>query len=142
MAGTITLHQGLVYVMVTMSGVDGRIRDRELERIGSIVDGVPVFDGFARESLARVVQECAEILQQESGGLQAVLGLVREAVPEDLRETAYALAAEVAAADLVVAREELRFLSMLRDALGLSKLVTAALERGVIARHRTPAASQ
>ena len=142
MTGTITLHQALVYVMVTMSGVDGRIRDREIKRIGAIVESVPAFDGFAKDGLARVIQECAQILQQESGGLHAVLGLVREAVPADLGETAYALAAEIAAADLMVAREELRFLSMLRDALGLSKLVTAALERGVIARHRTPASSQ
>ena len=35
----------------------------------------------------------------------------------------------VAAADLAVGKEELRFLAMLRDALGLDKLVTAALER-------------
>jgi uncharacterized membrane protein YebE (DUF533 family) len=142
MAATITLHQALIYAMVTMSGVDGHIRGREVERIGVIVDGVPVFSGFSRDSLARVVQECAEILQLESGGLQAVLGLVTEAVPEDLKETAYALAAEIAAADLMVAREELRFLSMLRDALGLSKLVTAALERGVIARHKTSSSPQ
>ena len=142
MATTITLHQALIYAMVTMSGVDGSIRGREIERIGAIVDSAPVFSGFSRNGLARVVQECAEILQQESGGLQAVLGLITEAVPEDLKETAYALAAEIAAADLMVAREELRFLSMLRDALNLSKLVTAALERSVIARHKTPSAPQ
>jgi tellurite resistance protein len=142
MAATITPHQALIYAMVTMSGVDGRIRGREVERIGVMVDSVPVFSGFNRDGLARVVQECAQILQQESGGLQAVLGLVTEAVPEDLKETAYALAAEIAAADLMVAREELRFLSMLRDALGLSKLVTAALERGVIARHKASSAPQ
>ena len=66
-----------------------------------------------------------------------MLGLVKAALPAQLRDTAYALAAEVAAADLVVGREEMRFLAMLRDALGLDKLVTAALERGVIARHRS-----
>ncbi|MCX7351602.1 MAG: Tellurite resistance protein TerB, partial [Alphaproteobacteria bacterium] len=54
-----------------------------------------------------------------------------------LRETAYALAVEVAAADLAVGKEELRFLAMLRDTLGLDKLVTAALERSAIARYQT-----
>jgi len=36
----------------------------------------------------------------------------------------------------MVWREETRFLAMLRDALELDKLITAAIERGVIARHR------
>ena len=54
-----------------------------------------------------------------------------------LRETAYALAVEVAAADLVVGRTELRFLAILRDRLGLDKLVTAALERSAIARYQS-----
>ena len=47
------------------------------------------------------------------------------------------LAVEVAASDLAVGKEELRFLAMLRDTLGLDKLVTAALERSAIARYQT-----
>ena len=43
---------------------------------------------------------------------------------------------------LVVEREELRFLAMLRDSLGLDKLTTAAIERGVIARHKSLTAAQ
>jgi tellurite resistance protein len=136
MTSIIDKHQALIYVMVTMCGVDGHIGSSELERIGTIVKRVPVFEKFNLERLTPIAQECAEILQQEKGGLAAVLGLVKAALPVDLTDTAYALAAEVAAADLLVAREEMRFLAMLRDTLGLDKLVTAALERGVIARHR------
>jgi tellurite resistance protein len=136
MAGMIDKHQALIYVMVTMSGVDGHIGNVELRRIGRIVKHLPVFEKFNLERLTSIAQECAEILQQEEGGLAAVLGLVKAALPANLFDTAYALGAEVAAADLMVAREEMRFLAMLRDALGLDKLVTAALERGVIARHR------
>jgi len=74
---------------------------------------------------------------QEPEGLMAVLGLARDQLSPKLRETAYALAAEVAAADLAVGKEELRFLAILRDIFGLDKLVTAALERAVIARYQT-----
>ncbi len=137
MANTIDTHQALIYVMVTMSGVDGHIGNKELAHIGRIVERLPAFADFNLERLTSIAQECGEILQQESGGLAAVLGLVKAALPSHLYDTAFALAAEVAAADLIVAREEMRFLAMLRDALGLDKLVTAALERGVIARHRS-----
>ncbi|MEM8663811.1 MAG: Tellurite resistance protein TerB, partial [Pseudomonadota bacterium] len=62
--------------------------------------------------------------------------LIKACTPKPLHETAYALAVEVAAADLNIQQEELRFLAMLRDALGLEKLVVAAIERGARARHR------
>ena len=137
MSKIINHHRALIYVMVTMSGVDGLIGEKELRRIGRIVKHLPAFKTFDTEELTEAAQECGEILQQEEGGLEAVLGLVKDALPPALEETAYALACEVAAADLMVGREELRFLAMLRDALGLEKLITAAIERGVIARNKS-----
>ena len=137
MSKIIDHHRALIYVMVTMSGVDGLIGEKELRRIGRIVKHLPAFKTFDTEELTDAAQECGEILQQEEGGLEAVLGLVKDALPPALEETAYALACEVAAADLMVGREELRFLAMLRDALGLDKLITAAIERGVIARNKS-----
>ena len=137
MSKIIDHHRALIYVMVTMSGVDGLIGEKELRRIGRIVKHLPAFKTFDTEELTEAAQECGEILQQEEGGLEAVLGLVKDALPPALEETAYALACEVAAADLMVGREELRFLAMLRDALGLDKLITAAVERGVIARNKS-----
>jgi len=47
------------------------------------------------------------------------------------------VAVEVASADLTVAQEELRLLQLLRDALGIEKLIAAAIERGARARHMT-----
>ena len=137
MSKIINHHRALIYVMVTMSGVDGLIGEKELRRIGRIVKHLPAFKTFDTEELTQAAQECGEILQQEEGGLETVLGLVKDALPPALEETAYALACEVAAADLMVGREELRFLAMLRDALGLDKLITAAVERGVIARNKS-----
>jgi tellurite resistance protein len=137
MSKIINHHRALIYVMVTMSGVDGLIGEKELRRIGRIVKHLPAFKTFDTEELTQAAQECGEILQQEDGGLEAVLGLVKDALPPALEETAYALACEVAAADLMVGREELRFLALLRDALGLDKLITAAIERGVIARNKS-----
>ena len=136
MPGTISTEQALIYTMVTMSGVEGKINAIELAEIRQLVQTLPVFRDFDEKRLLTVAQEAGDILQ-ESEGLEAVLGLVKEALSTKLRETAYALAVEVAAADLAVGKEELRFLAMLRDALELDKLVTAALERSAIARYQT-----
>jgi len=136
MTGTISTEQALIYTMVTMSGVEGRIKTVELAEIGHIVKHLPIFRQFDEARLTTVAQECGEILQEREG-LNAILGLIAEALPPKLRETAYALAVEVAASDLAVGKEELRFLAILRDKLELDKLVTAALERSAIARYQT-----
>jgi hypothetical protein len=133
---TINPQTALIYVMVTMSAVDNSMNDGELLEIGAIAQSLPVFLGFSPERIIPAAKECAAILQ-EDGGLDAILGLVKEALPSHLRETAYALAVEVAASDLSVGQEEMRLLQLLRDALEIEKLVAAAIERGARARYMT-----
>ena len=135
MTGTISTEQALIYTMVTMSGVEGKVNAIELAEIRQLVQTLPIFRNFDEHRLMTVAQEAGEILQ-EPEGLKAILGLVKQALSPKLRETAYALAVEVAASDLAVGKEELRFLAMLRDALDLDKLVTAAIERSAIARYQ------
>ncbi len=127
-------HAALVYVMVTMSAVDRTMTDAELARIGEIVSNLPVFADFDQEKLVKAAEACGGVLS-EDGGLDRILVLVKGALPKKLRETAYAIALEVAAADLEVKPEETRFLEMLRDSLELDKLTTAGIERGIRARN-------
>jgi tellurite resistance protein len=129
-------HAALVYVMVTISAVDRTMTDDELARIGEIVSNLPVFADFDAERLVKTAEDCGEILSA-NGGLEQVLRLVHEAIPPKLRETAYAVALEVAAADRLVKPEEIRFLEMLGDALELDTLTKAAIERGIRARNTT-----
>lgn len=131
----ISHHAALVYVMVLVSASDGNMSEGELSAIGHVVRTLPAFRGFDENRLLAVSQECASILQ-ERDGLDAVLGLIREAVPEELRETAYWLALEVALADARVMLEEIRIVELLRRSLGIDRLTAAALERAAEARYR------
>lgn len=131
----ISHHEALVFAMVTMSAVDRTMTDAELRRIGEIVETVPVFRDFDAERLVSLAETCGEILGEDDG-LDTILDVIATCLPKHLHETAYALAVEVAAADLRVRQEELRFLALLRDKLDLEKLVVAAIERGARARHR------
>jgi tellurite resistance protein len=134
MADSLSPQHALIYVMVTMAAVDRAMTDEELKRIGDVVEGLPAFRDFDRDQLIPAAEACGEVLGADDG-LTNVLAMVRESLSGRLRETAYALAVDVAAADLDIKREELRLLDMLRDALQLDKLTTAAIERGAQARH-------
>jgi tellurite resistance protein len=128
-------HDVLIYTMVTISAVDRAITDAEFARIGEIVSHLPIFDDYDPEKLVQTTQNCGEILSQDNG-LQQVLKLIRSVLPETLRETGYAVALEVAAADLDVRPEETRFLELLSDTLELDRLTTTAIERGIRARNK------
>ena len=132
----ITVQEALIYVMVVVSASDASMTDNELATIGDMIKMLPVFDGYDDNRIIPAAQRCGDILQEDNG-LQLVLELVRDVLPPKLYDTAYALAVEVAAADLHVEKEELRILQLLRDRFGLDKLTVAAIERGAIARHRT-----
>jgi tellurite resistance protein len=132
---TISHHTALVYVMVVVSAADGAMNDKELKAIGELTRVLPVFKDFDRDRLLVLAQDCSAILQEEDG-LAAVLGLVKDALPEPLRETAYWLALEVALSDTEVKLEEGRIIETLRRALGIDRLVAAALERGARARYQ------
>lgn len=133
---TISPHSALIYVMVITSAADGAMNDKELRSIGDLTRDLPVFAGYDRDKLIETARDCSAILQEDDG-VNAVLGLIRQALPEHLYETAYWLALEVAVTDSAVHAEEIRIVEALRHTLGLSRLVTAALERGARARFQT-----
>jgi uncharacterized membrane protein YebE (DUF533 family) len=135
MPSDLTPQEALIYAMITTAAVDRTIADDELARIGSIVRELPPFQAYDRDWLVGEAQECGKLLAKVDG-LAKVLELIGDGLPEQLRETAYVLAAEVAATDLRVRVEEVRFLEMLAEKLGLDKLTCAALERAAKARHQ------
>jgi len=132
----ISPHAALIYVMVIVAASDGNMSEPELQTIGELVKTLPSFHGYDENRLLQTARECADILQEEEG-LDALLGLVKNALPEHLRETAYWLALEVALSDAGVRLEEVRVIELIRRALGLERLIAAALERGARARFQT-----
>lgn len=135
MTTPVTPHDALIFVMVMASAVDNSMNDKELRRIGQLIDLLPIFDGFDKDSVVEVSKRCADILAGPEG-LDIALEVIRDAVPARSYDTVYALAVEVMAVDMTVKPEEIRFLQLLRDRLGLNKLACAAIEHSAIARYR------
>jgi tellurite resistance protein len=128
-------HTALIYTMVLMSAADSDMTDRELLLMGDIVRTMPAFEGFDDKLLPEIAENCAEILGQENG-MDTILDIVADSLPERLCMTAYALACDVAAADGSVQQEELRLLEMIRHRLSVDRLHAAAIETGAAARNQ------
>lgn len=127
--------EALIYIMVTTSAADEAISAKELQSISQIVSHYPIFKDFDFTRLDALAAECYNYLES-SDGLEVILDTAHAVLPEKLRETAYALAVEVAASDLDVKQEELVFLQLLRDHWELDDLTVAAIERSARIRFR------
>ncbi|MEE8393648.1 MAG: tellurite resistance TerB family protein, partial [Rhodospirillales bacterium] len=106
-------HSALIFSMVMVSAADQDMTDAELRRIGWTINDLPVFADFEAGQLPAIAASCAEVLDDDDG-LNKAFDLIVAALPEKLRETAYALACDIAAADGEVHQEELRMLEMMR----------------------------
>jgi len=129
-------HGALIYTMVIVSAADRDMTDAELAIIGDIVGHLPAFRGFDRKHLPGVLQDCTKMLARENG-LDEAFAEIKKVLPANLRETAYAIACDVAAADGEATQEELRVLEMMRHRLSIDRLIAAAIERGARARFQT-----
>ncbi len=130
-----TAHDALIHLMILAASSDSAMTEKELVRIQALIGRLPVFEGFDTNRLAAVANACADKLNG-LGGLDQVIDEAIADLPAKLQDTAYALAVEIAAVDLYLEQEELRFLEMLRDKLDLDRLTTAAIETAARARHR------
>lgn len=133
---SITAQDALVALMIAVSASDEDIRTAELVKINNAVNNLPVFANYDIDHLPRMSQMVFDLLEQEDG-LEALFGLIRDALPKRLNETAYALSCDVAAADGAIAGPEARMLEEIRYELDLDRLYAAAIERGARARHMT-----
>lgn len=124
----------LVAIMVAVTFSDGQMRTAELLAVENAVNNLPVFGDYDADRIGVVTRTVADLFAEEEG-LDALFGLIRDALPDKFNETAYALACDVAASDGRLGQGELRLLQEIRDELDIDRLAAAAIERAARARH-------
>jgi tellurite resistance protein len=134
---SLTPQDALVALMIAVSFSDETIRTAELVAIQKIVNHLPVFAGYDADRIRSIGQTVFDLMEEEDG-LDALFGLIRDALPEHMYETAYALSCDVIAADGRAREVELRMLEEVRDELQIDRLHAAAIEWGARARHLLP----
>ena len=136
---TLDAPEALVLTMVLVAAAEGGMSDREIGVMAGQVQTLPIFHDFTSEQL-RVATDATVQLLNEEDGLTHASRLLRAALEPRLRETAYALACEVFAADQVTRQRALDMLEFVRSELQIDPLIAAAIERGARARHQRAAA--
>ena len=131
------MHRALIACMTVASAADNQLKPVELRLIGSLAAHLPVFADFDLHNLPIYVEDTLHRLKTLEN-IEPLLIEIREKLPVSMYETAYALAVDMVAADLKASEAELNFLQILRQILGLDRLICAGIERGARARVATP----
>ena len=132
---SLTPEEALICTIVLVSAADGAITDREIGVMSGLVQTLPAFFEFSSEQL-EAATEAAITLLGEDEGLSHAGQMIRDALEPRLRETAYALACDIVAADRRSSQPVLRMLELVVTELRLDPLVAAAIERAARARHQ------
>lgn len=125
----------LVAVMVGVSASDQNMRTAELVAIERMVNHTPVFANYDIDRMRAISQTVFSLFEEEDG-LDALFGLIRDALPVELYDTAYVLACDVAASDGRLGEIEAQMLVEIRLQLNIDRLHAAAIEMSARARHR------
>ena len=134
---SLSAQDALMAVMIAVSAADAQLRTAEMVAIQRMVNHMPVFADYDPDRIRQITQTVFDLFEEEDG-LAALFGLIREALPERLHETAYALACDAASADGRLREVELRMLEEVREELAIDRLHAAAIEWGARVRHLRP----
>lgn len=132
---SLTPEEALICTIVLVAAADGAITDREIGVMAGLVQTLPAFFEFSSEQLASATDAAITLLGEDEG-LSHAGQLIRDALEPRLRETAYALACDIVAADKGSSQPVLRMLELVVSELRLDPLVAAAIERAARARHQ------
>ena len=122
-------HGALIYTMVIVTGAESRFPPTERTSSATSSAICRCFTASTASKLSGHLNDCADLLAREDG-LEATLDAIKAALPQRLRETAYAIACDLVAFDGAATQEELQLLELMRERFEIDRLIAAAIERG------------
>jgi len=89
----------LIAVTFVTAISDDLMSEKEYREITATVNLLPVFKDYDTDRIDGII-DTVQAFMEEDDGVESLVGLVKSALPDHLYETAYALACDVAAADV------------------------------------------
>ncbi|MBD2161441.1 tellurite resistance TerB family protein [Limnothrix sp. FACHB-1083] len=134
--GTITLSspEAFAAILVIAMAADGYATDEEVCTLRDSLYRMQLFKRFDEEHMAKMIDKLLGIMQAQ--GPDALFQGAQVALPEDLRETAYAVAADMTLTDGTLDASEQEFLTELASALAISPQTAELLITAMTIKNR------
>lgn len=113
----LTKEEAFAAVSLASIAADGVITEEEARGLFGVLFRTKMFAGFNDKEMSAILNKLINIIKRQ--GLEALVMLSKESLPEGLRVTAFAVATDLAFADGDVAEEEKKILTKIQQTLGV-----------------------
>lgn len=110
--------EGMAGIALAAIASDGMITEEEAAGLGTSLSRMKLYGGMSNRDVNKVFEKLIKVARGE--GVDKLLDMSATAVRPELKQTAFALAADLLMADGHVAPEEKRFLEKIQKNLGVN----------------------
>lgn len=117
-ADTFNKQEAFLAIALATSAADGQIVESEAKGIFAYLLQMRIFEGYNEKQMSDLLKKLVTILNNE--GVGGLVAIAKSSLPDELRETAFVCASDIALADGVIEDNEKKLLEELQQVLGIS----------------------
>jgi tellurite resistance protein len=121
---------------ITLAAIasDGYMSEEEARCVSASLSRMKLFQSHTSDAIVGMFEKLLNLLQQE--GIDALFRAAQASLPENLKESAFAVATDMVLADGVVTREEQDFLNDLYHSLGIASDIANQIVQVMLIKNR------
>jgi tellurite resistance protein len=130
------LNPAEAFAAITLAATasDGYLSEEEARGISLMLSRMKLFRSYPNDVMNRMFDNLLGILRRE--GINTLFNAAKESLPQDLRESAFAVATDLVLTDGIVTEEEKNFLNDLYQALGVSSETAQQIVEVMLIKNR------
>jgi tellurite resistance protein len=129
-----TTQEAFVGVIMSAVAADGTISQEEALSIITVLNRMKLYQGMNQKDLKGMLDRTVTTLKNQGPG--TIIAAAKETLPADMRDTAFAVAADLVLADGVVAETEKKFLEDMQKAMGVADDVALKITEVLVIKNR------
>ena len=127
-------HEGFAGILLAASACDGHIADDEVQSLFTSLGRMKMYQRYTEKNWSQLINRLLGILKRK--GVDELVERSVEAVPSELRRTAFANACDIVLADGVVEDDEKDFLDKLQDELEIEEDDAVSIVRVMVIKNK------
>ncbi len=126
--------EAFAVIVLVATASDGYLSVEQANSITYVLSRMKLFKSYPHETMNKLFEKILGILQGD--GFNALFNAAKDSLSQDLRETAFAVAADLILAEGILAEEEKNFLNDLSQALGVSSEIAIQIMQVILIKNR------
>ena len=126
--------EAFAVIILTATASDGYLSIEQANSITCVLSRMKLFQSYPHEMINRLFDVILGILQGD--GFNALFNAAKDSLSQDLRESAFAVAADLILAEGILAEEEKNFLNDLYQSLGVSSEIAIQIMQVILIKNR------